>query len=101
MKITTSLIPELVWYTHYEWCTIKDALLYELRNNPDNVLPLPRIGKIKVNWNKLLWSYWKAIETLKKEGYQIENVVYHDVKKHITRSIYILKNPTYSGSIQD
>jgi hypothetical protein len=49
MIVKTSLIPELVFFTEYSDCTIKDALLYELRNNPDNVLTLPRIGKIKVN----------------------------------------------------
>ena len=46
-------------------------------------------------------NYFEAIETLKKEGYQIENVVYHDVKKHITRSIYILKNKDFSPSDSD
>ncbi len=98
MKISQSLIPEVVFYKEFSDCTIQEALLYSLQHAKNQTLTLPEIWRIKVNWNKLLWSYWKAIERLRKEGYQIENVVYHDVKKHITRSTYILKNKDFSPS---
>ena len=57
MRITTSLIPELVFYTNYSDCTIRDALLYALQHAPNNTLTLPEIGNIKVNGNRLLGSY--------------------------------------------
>lgn len=49
MKVTTSLIPELVWYKEYSACTIRDALLHALQYAPDNTLTLPEIGNLKVN----------------------------------------------------
>lgn len=96
MKITTSLIPELVWYTCYSECTVEQWLLQAFIDAPDYTLSLPDIWKIKVNWNRLIWSYWKAIMSLRKKWYDIETNVFHDIHKHITRSYYTLKNPTHN-----
>jgi len=57
MKISTSLLPELVWYKQYSDCTVEQALLQSFIDAPDNMLSLPDIGKIKVNGNRLLGSY--------------------------------------------
>jgi hypothetical protein len=43
MKITTSLVPKLVWYTNYEDCTVYEALLQALKDAPDNLLTLPML----------------------------------------------------------
>lgn len=95
----TSIIPTLVWYIDYEWVTIEDAILNQLIEK--KTLTLPDINRIRVNWNCLVWSYWSAIRTLRKKGYNIETNVYHDTHKHITRSSYILKNPTHSPTESD
>lgn len=101
MKVTTSLIPELVFYTKYSDCTITEALLHAFQNSKWNTLSLPDIGNIKVNWNRLLGSYWKNIQNLRRQGYDIETNIYHDTHKHITRSSYTLKNPTHSPTESD
>lgn len=94
MKKYTSMIPSLVFYVDYSDCTIQEALLNELIEK--KTLTLPEINRIRVNWNSLVWSYWKAIMSLRKKWYDIETTVFHDIHKHITRSSYTLKNPTFS-----
>lgn len=96
MKVTTSLIPELVFYTKYIDCTITEALLHAFQNSKWNTLSLPDIGNIKVNWNRLLGSYWDAIRNLRKQGYDIEMISYHNPYKKITCVTYTLKNPNFS-----
>jgi len=100
MKVTTSLIPEFVFYRNYSDCTIEQALLHAFFTSENNTLTLPEINKIKVNWNSLVWSYWSAIRYLRKKGYNIVTTTKH-LKNHITISKYELKNPTFSGSITD
>ena len=97
MKVTTSLIPELVFYTKYIDCTITEALLHAFQNSKWNTLSLPDIGNIKVNWNRLLGSYWKVIQNLRNEGYKIETKVYRNPKKKITVVTYQLLNPTFNS----
>lgn len=101
MKVTTSLIPTLVFYTCYEDCTISEAILHALKGAKNNTLTLTDIGNMKVNWNRLLGSYSDAIRILRNQGYNIEMVQYHHPKKKLTCVTYTLHNPTYSGSIQD
>ena len=101
MRISTSLLPELVFYRCYSDCTIEQALLRSFIDAPDNMLSLPDIWKIKVNGNRLLWSYWKAIMTLRRKWYNIEMKQYHHPKKKITCVTYKLENPTYSWTIED
>ena len=101
MKISTSLFPELVFYRLYSDCTVEQALLQSFIDAPDNMLLLPDIGKIKVNWNRLLGSYWQAIMRLRRKGYNIEMKQYHHPKKKITCVTYELKNPMYSWDIND
>jgi hypothetical protein len=43
MKISTSMIPSVVWYVEYTDCTVYEALLQALKNAPDNLLTLPMI----------------------------------------------------------
>lgn len=101
MRISTSLLPELVWYKCYTECTIEQALLRSFIDAPDNILSLPDIWKIKVNGNRLLWSYWHAIMTLRRKGYNIKMKSYHHPKKKITCVTYELKNPTHNPSESD
>lgn len=101
MKVTTSLIPELVFYTKYSDCTITEALLHAFQNSKWNTLSLPDIGNIKVNWNRLLGSYWKNIQNLRRQGYDIEMVQYHNRYKNITEVTYTLKNPSFSPTESD
>lgn len=95
MRISTSYFPTLVWYTNYEWCKISEALLRAFIDAPDNLLTLPAIGNIKVNWNRLLGSYWSAIRDLRKQGYKITTITKHH-KNHITTSEYKLTNPLFN-----
>jgi len=97
MKLTTSIVPELVWYKCYTDCNIKSAILDSLIRAKDNTLSLPDIWKIKVNWNRLLGSYGDAIRNLRKQGYKIETKVYHNPKKKITVVTYQLLNPTFNS----
>lgn len=99
MKITTKISIEI--YKCYSECTIEEWILQSFKDAPNNTLSLPDIGKIKVNWNKLIWSYSKAIMTLRKKWYAIKTTIYHDSYKKVTRVIYKLENPTYSWSIND
>ena len=94
MKLTTSIVPELVWYKCYSSCTIKQALLHALQNAKDNLLTLPDIWRIKVNWNRLLGSYWDSIRHLRKEWFQIETKT--KLVDWIMCSTYTLKNPTHN-----
>jgi hypothetical protein len=96
MKISTSVIPELVFYKNFSECTIKEALLYAFQHAENNTITLSQIGSIKVNGNRLLWSYGKAIQNLRREGYKIDTLVYHDPHKKITRSSYHIENPLYN-----
>lgn len=96
MKISQSLVPELVWYKHFDDCTIRDAILYSLQHAKNNTLSLVDIWKIKVNWNRLLWSYGDAIRDLRKQWYRIEMKMYHHPKKKITCVTYRLENPTHN-----
>lgn len=96
MRITTSLIPDIVFYTKYTDCTIADALLHSFQNAKNNTLSLCDIGNIKVNWNRLIGSYWKNIQNLRRKGYDIEMVQYHNRYKNITEVTYTLKNPSFS-----
>ena len=101
MKVTTSLIPTLVFYTCYEDCTISEAILHALKGAKNNTLTLTDIGDMKVNWNRLLGSYSDAIRILRNQGYNIENKVSHDFKKNITKSLYTLKNKDFSPTESD
>ena len=92
MKISTS--PRFVIYTDYSDCTIKQALLHSLQNAEDNLLTLPEIGSIRVNWNRLLGSYWDSIRHLRKEWFQIETKT--KLVDWIMCSTYTLKNPTHN-----
>ena len=96
MLIKTSLVPSLTWYTEYSGCSIKEALLYALQHAPNNTLSLVDIGNIKVNWNRLLGSYWDAIRNLRREWFKIDTLVYHDPYRKITKSSYHLSNPLYN-----
>ena len=96
MKISTSLIPEITWFTHFSECTIREAILYRFQHAKNNTLSLVDIGKIKVNKNKLLGSYWSAIRELRNMGYRIETVTYHHPKKKVTCVTYKLDNPLFN-----
>jgi hypothetical protein len=95
MKRSTSLIPTVVFYTKYIDCQIKDALLAEMRYR-GNVITLPQIGNMLVNWFRLLGSYGKAFEKLRKMWYDIETVVSQKDKHTITK--YVLKNPNFNAT---
>lgn len=97
MKISTSLVPELVWYKCYSDCTITEALLHAFRDAENNTLTLPDIWRIKVNNNRLLGSYGHSIMELRRKWYDIKTYVTHD-KNHITTSQYTLENPDFSPS---
>ena len=99
MIIKNSIIPTLVWYTDYEWVTIKQALLHALQTAEDNLLTLPEIGSIRVNWNRLLGSYWDSIRHLRKEWFQIETKT--KLVDWIMCSTYTLKNPTHNPTESD
>lgn len=101
MKRTTSIIPCPVWFVDYSDCTIIDALLSEFRLSENNTLTLPQLNRIRVNGNALVGSYWHAIMQLRKMWFHIKTEVYHDPKKKITRSKYILENPNYCWEITD
>lgn len=92
MKISTS--PRFVIYTDYSDCTIKQALLHALKTAENNMLTLPEIGSIRVNWNRLLGSYWDSIRHLRKEWFQIETKT--KLVDWIMCSTYTLKNPTHN-----
>jgi hypothetical protein len=94
MKRSTSF-PTIVCYTKYSDCQIKDALLAEMRYR-GNIITLPQIGNMLVNWFRLLGSYGKAFEKLRKMGYDIETVVSQKDKHTITK--YVLKNPNFNST---
>lgn len=94
MIIKNSIIPTLVWYTDYEWVTIKEALLHALQTAPNNKLTLPAIWCIRVNKNRILWSYWHAKMELVREWYDIENKM--ELVWWIMHSVYTLNNPHYN-----
>ena len=100
MKISTSMIPSVVWYVEYTDCTVYEALLQALKNAPDNLLTLPMIWDMKVNWNRLIWSYGKAIQILRDQWYNIKTTTKH-FKNHVTTSEYKLLNPDFSPSDSD
>jgi hypothetical protein len=91
MKRSTSMIPTIVFYTDYSDCCIADALLSELKRWP---LTLPQIGNIRVNGYRLLGSYWKNIQNLRKLGYKIDTIVTQ--KNGHTESVYILQNKNFN-----
>ena len=97
MKITTSI--RTIVYTDFSECTIKEAFLYSLIHAPTNKLTLPAIWCIRVNKNRILWSYWHAKMELVREWYDIENKM--ELIWWIMHSVYTLKNPTFSWDIND
>ena len=97
MKISTS--PRFVIYTDYSECTIKQALLHALQTAEDNLLTLPQIGNIRVNWNRLLGSYWDSIRHLRKEWFQIETKT--KLVDWVMCSTYRLINKEFSPSDSD
>lgn len=92
MKISTS--PRVIIYTDYTECSIREALLHALQTAKNNVLTLPQIWNIRVNWNRITWSYWHAKMQLVRKGYNIENK--KELVDWIMCSTYTLKNPTFS-----
>ena len=97
MKISTS--PRFVVYTDYSECTIKEALLHALQTAENNMLTLPQIGNIRVNWNRITWSYWHAKMLLNRQWFQIENKT--KLVDWIMCSTYTLKNPTHNPTESD
>lgn len=93
MKISTS--PRFVVYTDFTDCTIKQALLHSLQTAEDNLLTLNTIWNMRVNGNRLIWSYGKAIQLLRNDGYNIVTTTKH-LKNNITTSEYKLLNPFYN-----
>lgn len=88
-----SIIPDFVFYIDFYDCTIADALLSELKRWE---LTLPMIGNIRVNWHRLLGSYGKNIQNLRRLWYKIETIIKHN--EWHTETKYLLKNPNFNHS---
>lgn len=93
-----SKTPVMYMATHYEDCTIGEAILYAIRTAENHTLTLPEINRIKVNGNSLVGSYGHAIMKLNRKGHKIVNHMKGILKggKLIRQeSIYVLENPEF------